>query len=169
MQSAGLKKMLVVATVASASILAQQALAQSARCTYSISNEWNTGATAAITITNTSTAAINGWTVGWQYTTNRLSSSWNANVTGSNPYSASNLSWNGSIQPGQSVHFGFQVDKRGGSAERPAITGNICGGSASSTPARTPKRTCCCNAPPPTRSCRWRSPSKSSPCARRSV
>jgi GH35 family endo-1,4-beta-xylanase len=134
MQSAGLKKMLVVATVASASILAQQALAQSARCTYSISNEWNTGATAAITITNTSTAAINGWTVGWQYTTNRLSSSWNANVTGSNPYSASNLSWNGSIQPGQSVQFGFQVDKRGGSAERPTVTGNICGGSASSTP-----------------------------------
>lgn len=134
MQSAFLKKMLGVATVAGASIFAQQALAQSARCAYSINSEWNTGATAAITITNTSTTAINGWTVGWQYTTNRISSSWNANVTGSNPYSASNLGWNGTIQPGQSVQFGFQVDKRGGSAERPTITGNICGGANSSTP-----------------------------------
>lgn len=132
MQSAFMKKTLGVATIVGAGFFAQHSFAQSANCSYSISNEWNTGATGAITITNTSTAAINGWTVGWQYTTNRISSSWNANVSGSNPYSASNISWNGTIQPGQSVSFGFQVDKRGGSAERPAITGNICGGSISS-------------------------------------
>ncbi len=138
MQSAFMKKILGVAAVVGAAFFAQQSLAQSANCSYSISNEWNTGVTAAITITNTSTAAINGWTVGWQYTTNRVSSSWNATVSGSNPYSASNLSWNSSIQPGQSVSFGFQVDKRGGSAERPTITGSICGGTASSTPSSTP-------------------------------
>ncbi len=138
MQSAFMKKTLAVAAVVSAGFFAQQSLAQSANCSYSISNEWNTGATAAITITNTSTRAINGWTVGWQYTTNRLSSSWNANVSGSNPYTASNISWNGTIQPGQSVQFGFQVDKRGGSAERPTITGNVCGGVASSSVSSTP-------------------------------
>jgi len=138
MQSAFMKKTLAVAAVVSAGFFAQQSLAQSANCSYSISNEWNTGATAAITITNTSTRAINGWTVGWQYTTNRLSSSWNANVSGSNPYTASNISWNGTIQPGQSVQFGFQVDKRGGSAERPTITGNVCGGVASSSVSSAP-------------------------------
>jgi endo-1,4-beta-xylanase len=138
MRSAFIKKTLGVATVVSASFFAQQSLAQSANCSYSISNEWNTGATAAITITNTSTTAINGWTVGWQYAANRLSSSWNATVSGSNPYSATNLNWNGSIQPGQSVSFGFQVDKRGGSAERPTITGSICGGATSSTPSSVP-------------------------------
>ncbi|WP_323814418.1 endo-1,4-beta-xylanase [Cellvibrio sp. NN19] len=125
-------KLLSAAMILGAIFFAQASLAQSANCSYSISNEWNTGATGAITITNTSTAAINGWTVGWQYATNRLSGSWNANVSGSNPYSASNLSWNAAIQPGQSVSFGFQIDKRGGSAERPVITGNICGGVASS-------------------------------------
>ena len=125
-------KLLNAAMILGASFVAQASLAQSANCSYSISNEWNTGATGAITITNTSTAAINGWTVGWQYATNRLSGSWNANVSGSNPYSASNLSWNAAIQPGQSVSFGFQIDKRGGSAERPVITGSICGGVASS-------------------------------------
>ncbi len=138
MRSAFIKKTLSVATVVSASFFAQQSLAQSANCSYSISNEWNTGVTAAITITNTSTTAINGWTVGWQYATNRLSSSWNATVSGSNPYSATNLNWNGSIQPGQSVSFGFQVDKRGGSAERPTITGSICGGATSSIPSSVP-------------------------------
>lgn len=135
MQTALMKKTLGVAAVVSASIFAQQSFAQSANCSYSISNEWNTGVTAAITITNTSTTAINGWTVGWQYTTNRLSGSWNANVSGNNPYSASNVSWNGTIQPGQSVQFGFQVDKRGGSAERPTVVGNICGGARSSAPS----------------------------------
>ncbi len=109
--------MLGVATMLGAGFLAQHSFAQSANCSYSISNEWNTGATGAITITNTGTAVINGWTVGWQYTTNRISSSWNANVSGSNPYSASNIGWNGTIQPGQNISFGFQVDKRGGSAE----------------------------------------------------
>ena len=127
--------MLGATMILGASFFAQNTLAQSANCSYSISNEWNTGATGAITITNTSTTAINGWTVGWQYATNRLSGSWNATVSGSNPYSASNLSWNGTIQPGQSVQFGFQVDKRGGSAERPVITGSICGGTTSSAGA----------------------------------
>lgn len=138
MQSAFMKKALGVATVFGVGFLAQHSFAQSANCTYSISNEWNTGATGAITITNTSTVAINGWTVGWQYTTNRISSSWNVNLGGSNPYSASNISWNGTIQPGQSVSFGFQVDKRGGSAERPTITGSICGGSVSSVASSRP-------------------------------
>lgn len=132
MQSAFMNKTLGVAMLMGAGFLAQHSFAQSANCSYSISNEWSTGATGAITIINTSTTVINGWTVGWQYSTNRLSSSWNANVSGSNPYTASNLGWNGTIQPGQRVSFGFQVDKRGGSAERPTITGSICGGSVSS-------------------------------------
>lgn len=116
-----------------------QALAQSAACTYSVTNEWGTGLTGSITITNTSNSAINGWSVNWQYTTNRLSNGWNANLTGSNPYTATNLSWNGTIQPGQSINFGFQVNKNGGVAEKPLVTGSVCGGPVanSSTPSST--------------------------------
>ncbi|WP_039917863.1 cellulose binding domain-containing protein, partial [Cellvibrio mixtus] len=100
----------------------------SAACTYKISNEWNTGLTGEIIVTNSGSSALSGWTIGWQYNTNRISSSWNATVSGSNPYTASNLSWNGTLQPGQSATFGFQVDKRGGTGEVPTITGSICSG-----------------------------------------
>jgi len=110
--------------------------AASAACTYTISNEWNTGATGTIDITNSTSAVINGWSINWQYATNRLSGSWNANVSGSNPYTATSMGWNGTLQPGQTVSFGFQLNKNGGAAERPTINGAVCsGGPASSTPA----------------------------------
>ena len=120
--------------------LAAASQGAAASCVYKISNEWNTGLTGEIVITNSSTAAVNGWTVGWQYATNRITSSWNSNLSGSNPYTASNLSWNGSLPPGQSVSIGFQVDKRGGTAEIPNVTGSICSGTvtSSSAPSSTP-------------------------------
>lgn len=113
--------------------LAAASQGAAASCVYKISNEWNTGLTGEIIVTNSSTAAVNGWTVGWQYATNRVTSSWNANLSGSNPYTASSLNWNGTLQPGQSATFGFQVDKRGGSAEIPSITGSICSGTVTSS------------------------------------
>ncbi|MEN0037854.1 MAG: cellulase family glycosylhydrolase [Cellvibrio sp.] len=110
--------------------------AASAACTYKIDNEWNTGATGTITVTNSTSTAINGWSVNWQYAANRLSGSWNATVSGSNPYTASNLNWNGTLQPGQSASFGFQLNKNGATAEIPTLNGTICsGGNTSSTPA----------------------------------
>jgi endoglucanase len=112
---------------------------QAATCSYTIENEWNTGFTGNITITNTSTTAINGWTVGWQYTANKLVNSFNATVTGTNPYSATNLAWNSTIAAGQSVSFGFQGDKNNAAAEKPTVTGSVCSAvtsiAASSKPA----------------------------------
>lgn len=110
-----------------------------AACSHVISNEWSSGYTAAIRITNDTNAAISGWNVSWQYNSNRVTSSWNANLSGSNPYTASNVGWNGSIQPGQTVEFGFQVDKNGGSAESPTVTGSVCGtgGNTSSAASST--------------------------------
>lgn len=111
-----------------------------AGCVYKITNEWNTGLTGEIVITNNTSAAVNGWTVNWQYSTNRLTGSWNTNLSGSNPYSASNVSWNGKLSPGQSISFGFQVDKRGGAAETPSVTGSVCSGvvTGSSAPSSLP-------------------------------
>ncbi|ACE83181.1 cellulose binding domain-containing protein [Cellvibrio japonicus] len=98
-----------------------------ASCTYVVTNQWNNGYTASIRITNNGTTAINGWNVSWNYTDgSRISNSWNANLTGSNPYAASGLSWNSVIQPGQSVEFGFQGTKNNNAAQAPAVTGSIC-------------------------------------------
>ena len=78
-------------------------------CRYSVSNDWGSGFTANITVTNNSTTAINGWQVQWQQNGgSTVTSSWNANVTGSNPYIARHVDWNGAIAPGASQSFGVQ-------------------------------------------------------------
>lgn len=105
-----------------------------ASCQYVVSNEWNTGFTGAIRVTNSGTAAVTGWNVAWQYAGgDRITSSWNATVTGANPYAASNLNWNGAIGVGQTVEFGFQGTKGGATVEKPTITGTICDGTVSSS------------------------------------
>ena len=109
------------------------ATTQAATCTYSVTNEWNTGFQGSITIANNGTTALTGWNVGWQYTANKITSSWNATLSGANPYGATNLDWNKTIQPGQSVSFGVQGDKNGGVAEKPVVTGSVCSGTTSST------------------------------------
>lgn len=109
---------------------------EAAQCEHVIVNEWSNGYTAAIRIHNDGSGAINGWSVSWQYQTNRMTNGWNAQFSGSNPYTASDMGWNGTIQSGQSVEFGFQVAKNGGAAETPAVTGDVCtGGVSSSAPA----------------------------------
>lgn len=100
-----------------------------AGCKYEVNNQWDSGFTATIRITNDTSRAVNSWNVSWQYSgNNRVTSSWNANVTGSNPYSASNYAWNGTIQSGQSVSFGFQGTSSG-NAETPTVTGSLCNAS----------------------------------------
>lgn len=96
-------------------------------CTYVVTNQWSNGFTAAIRIKNNGTTAINGWTVNWSYTDGSLvTNGWSATVTGSNPYSATNLSWNAAIQPGQSVELGIQGTKTAASASVPVVTGAAC-------------------------------------------
>jgi hypothetical protein len=104
-----------------------------ASCTFSIDNEWNTGYVASITIKNDTVTAISSWNLNWQFTNNRMTSGWNANFSGTNPYTATNLSWNGNIAVGQSISFGFQVEKNGGATEHPMIHGAACGGTTVSS------------------------------------
>ncbi|RYY03991.1 MAG: beta-mannosidase [Gammaproteobacteria bacterium] len=92
-------------------------------CSYVVTNSWGTGYTGAVRVTNNGTSAISSWTASWQFSgANRITSTWNANVSGSNPYSANNLNWNGSIAVGQTVEFGFQGNTNGGSIETPAVS-----------------------------------------------
>ncbi|HEX7764355.1 MAG TPA: glycoside hydrolase family 6 protein [Cellvibrio sp.] len=143
-----LRKTLGVASLLSLS-LAAASQAHAAVCSYTLNNEWNTGFQGTVSITNNGTTAINGWTVGWSYANNRITNSWNATLTGNNPYSASALNWNSTIQPGQSVTFGVQGNKNGSTAEIPTITGSVCSSvtssssvpttSSSSAPSSTPR------------------------------
>lgn len=104
-----------------------------AACTYKVTNDWGAGLTAEVIVTNNGSSAINGWNLALQFTNNRVSNSWNASITGNNPYAASSLSWNGNLQPGQSATFGVQIEKNGTTAEIPTITGGLCNGAVSSS------------------------------------
>ena len=90
-----------------------------AACSFKIASDWGSGHIGEITVTNNTAAAVSNWSLNWQFANNRITSIWNAALSGSNPYTATNVGWNGSLQPGQSATFGFQVEKNGGSAELP--------------------------------------------------
>ena len=99
----------------------------SGSCEYVVTNQWNNGFTGVIRITNNGSSPINGWSVSWSYNDgSRITNSWNANLSGSNPYSASNLGWNGTLQPGQTAEFGFQGTKGGSAASVPVVSGAPC-------------------------------------------
>ncbi|AQT62048.1 sialate O-acetylesterase [Cellvibrio sp. PSBB023] len=113
--------------ISSRSASSSSKAASSGKCAYSITNDWGNGFTASIKITNTSSTAINAWSVSWSYTNaTRVTNLWNGALSGSNPYTVTNLDWNKTIQPGQSVEFGFQGTKPNGAAAIPTVTGNVC-------------------------------------------
>ena len=74
-------------------------------------DSWSNGFTAAVTVTNTGSAAINGWTLQWTWSGNQqVTNGWNATVTQSGTdVSARNAAWNATIAAGQNVEFGFQA------------------------------------------------------------
>lgn len=92
-------------------------------CTYVVTNSWGTGFTGAIRVSNTGTSSRSGWTASWQYAgSNRITNAWNSTFSGSNPYTATNLGWNGTLAAGQSIEIGFQGNTNGGTVETPAVS-----------------------------------------------
>lgn len=73
-------------------------------------NDWNTGFTANVTVTNTGSRPINGWTLNFTLPGGQqITNFWNAAVTGrSGPISARNIDHNGTLAPGGNTAFGFQ-------------------------------------------------------------
>ena len=100
-----------------------------AKCTatYVNSNDWGSGFTAAVTVTNSGSTALSNWKVTWTWAGSQtITSSWNANVSTSNKtVTATNLSYNGSIAAGGNTSFGFQGTYSGSNAA-PTLT---CSGS----------------------------------------
>jgi hypothetical protein len=75
-----------------------------------VKNEWTGGLTANLTVTNTGTATINGWTLTFSVPGDqKITSSWNATVTQSGAaVTATNATYNATIAPGGNAQFGFQ-------------------------------------------------------------
>ncbi|MEU6023152.1 glycoside hydrolase family 9 protein [Micromonospora sp. NPDC047134] len=100
------------------------------RITYG-TNDWGTGFTANITIANTGTTAINGWTLAFTFphSGQRVGQSWSA-VFQQNGTSvtATNMSYNGTIAPGASTSIGFNGTHTGSNPRPTSFTlnGNPC-------------------------------------------
>ncbi len=73
-------------------------------------NEWPGGLTAGLTVTNTGTGPIDGWTLAFAFPGDtRVTNAWNAVVTQNGAaVTAKNAPYNGTIAAGASVSFGFQ-------------------------------------------------------------
>ena len=101
------------------------------RVGYQASN-WggSNGFTANLTITNTGTAAINGWTLAFTLPSGQtITSGWNATYSPtSGPVTARNMSYNATIGSAASVDIGFQATHTGNTS-RPAsfaLNGSPC-------------------------------------------
>lgn len=103
-----------------------------AACSYTVTNNWGSGFTGEIKVTNDTNQTVNKWSVSWQESGASISNSWNAAFSGSNPYTATSLNWNGTLAPKASASFGFQAN---GTAGAPKVNGSLCGAAASSAPS----------------------------------
>ena len=93
-------------------------------------NTWNNGFTADVTITNTGTATISGWTLTFTFTGNqRITSAWNATVTqNGQSVTAVPVDHNRTMAPSGTANFGFQGTYSGTNANPTSFTlnGNAC-------------------------------------------
>lgn len=95
------------------------------RVTYGV-NQWNTGFTAAVTVTNTGSSTLAGWTLRWSFPSGQqVTQSWSSTVTQSgSQVTATNAPWNASLAPGASAQFGFNGSHSGTNAAPTSFTLN---------------------------------------------
>ena len=110
------------------SMISGQAFAE-LKCEHIISNQWNTGFSATLQITNEGTETVNNWqSITWRYTDGSTKKSGSTvNFSGSNPYTATPKSWNKVLAPGATFSFGIQGNKASpANAVSPLVTGPLC-------------------------------------------
>ncbi|SCG66516.1 processive endocellulase [Micromonospora echinaurantiaca] len=92
-----------------------------------VTSDWSTGFTANITITNTGTTALNGWTLAFSFpsTGQRVGQGWSATYSQTGTaVTATNVSYNGGLAPGASTSFGFNGTHTGSNPKPTAFTLN---------------------------------------------
>jgi O-glycosyl hydrolase len=77
---------------------------------YATASQWAGGFVANVTVTNTGTSAINGWTLKFTFPGDQhITSAWNGTATQSGEnVTITNVSYNGTIAPGGNTALGFQ-------------------------------------------------------------
>jgi len=125
---------IAVATTASA--------AAGCRVSYTV-NQWSTGFTGTVNLTNLGDPISGGWTVTWDFPGNqRVTQGWSATISQSGArVTATNPSWAPSIATNASVNFGFNADYSGTNTAPSSfsLNGVACTGATTpTTPPSTP-------------------------------
>jgi lysophospholipase L1-like esterase len=83
--------------------------------TYRTIGQWQGGFQGEVSVRNSGTSTISGWTVQFTFANGQqVTQAWNATLTQSGSgVSASNVSWNGSLAPDASATFGFLANWNG--------------------------------------------------------
>lgn len=89
-------------------------------------NDWNSGFTGTVTVTNTGGAPVSPWTLRWSFTGGqRVTQSWSAGVAQSGAdVTATGESWSTALPAGGSVSFGFNATHPGSNPRPAAFTLN---------------------------------------------
>nr|AXY87047.1 alkaline phosphatase / CBM2a fusion protein [Synthetic phage] len=89
-------------------------------------NQWNTGFTANVTVKNTSSAPVDGWTLTFSFPSGQqVTQAWSSTVTQSgSAVTVRNAPWNGSIPAGGTAQFGFNGSHTGTTAAPTAFSLN---------------------------------------------
>jgi lysophospholipase L1-like esterase len=99
---------------------------QGKQCTvlYKVTNQWPGGFGADITVTNSGSTAITGWTVVLTYANGQtITQLWNGTHTQSGgTVTVKNMSYNGSVNPGGSAWFGFNASWNNSVNNPPAMS-----------------------------------------------
>ncbi|MFG1610981.1 cellulose binding domain-containing protein [Actinoplanes sp. NPDC049265] len=92
----------------------------SCRVTYA-TDSWNNGFTADVTVANTASVPVNGWSLGFTLPAGQaVTNTWNTTLSGTGgALTARNVTYNGAIPAGGSASFGFQ-GTHGGSFTTPS-------------------------------------------------
>ncbi|MCY1136935.1 glycoside hydrolase family 3 C-terminal domain-containing protein [Actinoplanes sp. Pm04-4] len=85
-------------------------------------NDWSTGFTGTVALTNTGTTPINPWTLSWTFGAGQtVTQAWSARVTQSgSTVTATGESWSAALAPGATVSFGFN-GAHSGANPRPTV------------------------------------------------
>ena len=89
-------------------------------------NDWGSGFTANVTISNNGSSAINGWTLAWTFPGSQIITNlWSGSYTQSGQsVSVTNLGYNANIPSNGSVNFGFNANYSGANAKPANFTLN---------------------------------------------
>jgi cellulose 1,4-beta-cellobiosidase len=114
----------------------QASAATSCSASYVTASQWQGGFVANLTVNNTGTTAITGWTLTFTYPGDqKVTNAWNGNVTQSGEaITVTNMSYNGSIAAGGNTTLGWQGTWTNSDAAPASITCTPTGGGGGGTP-----------------------------------